>query len=209
MPQKTYCAIIGDINRSRLISNRAQVQRKFAGAVEKINTEFRRVIASKFLITLGDEFQGLLTSSEQSYDLIRRFEDLVEPTQFAFGVGVGAISTPMKKEALGMDGEAFHRTRNALGEAKHKKRTICYSFNADSQKLVNVLVALMDRQWHRLTRKQRRIAQLLKEQSALEVAERLRVSPQSISKAKQAGGFAELDEAAGTLRDFLSKLNQP
>ena len=210
MKQTTYCAIIGDINSSRSLPDRAKVQRKFTAALGKINKEFRGSIASGFLVTLGDEFQGLLTAPGESYDLIRRFEDLMEPVRFAFGVGVGTLSTPLKREkALGMDGEAFHRARKALGEAKRRRRTICYSLGSDRDNVVNALVALMDRQWLRLTLRQRQIMRLLNEQSAKDVARRLRITVQAISKAKHSGAMTELEEASAALRRILGEPNQP
>ncbi len=208
MRQKTYCAIIGDINRSRSLLERAKVQRNFAAAIETINEEFKRSIASKFLVTLGDEFQGLLNTPEESYDLVRRFEDLMEPIPFAFGVGIGSLSTPLKKDsALGMDGEAFHRARQALSDAKRLKRTLCYSFDSDKERVANALVALMDREWSRLTPRQRQINQLLKEQSPKEVARRLRISVQAISKAKRSSAVVEVEEASEVLRQLLATVN--
>ena len=209
MKHKSYCAIIGDINRSRLLPGRARVQRNFVAAIETINNEYRSSIVSKFLVTLGDEFQGLLANAEESYALVKHFQDLMEPTRFAFGVGVGTLSTPLKREALGMDGEAFHRARKALIEAKHKKRTVCYSFSSESELLVNALVSLMDKQWLGLTSRQRRIARLLEEQSPKQVAQRLRISAQAVSKTKRSTALAELGEADEALRRFLKDLNQP
>jgi hypothetical protein len=210
MKQQSYCAIIGDINRSRSLPGRANVQRKFAAAVDTINKEFKTSIASKFLVTLGDEFQGLLLTPEVSYDLVRRFENLMEPVPFAFGVGIGALSTPLRKDkALGMDGEAFHRARTALKEAKRRRRTVYYSFDSEAEVLFNALIALMDKQWLRLTVRQKRIAQLLKDQSPKDVARRLRISTQAISKTKKSAAMVELEEAADALRQSLQKLKQP
>jgi DNA-binding CsgD family transcriptional regulator len=209
MKIKIYCAIIGDINKSQALKRRANVQREFSSAVNKINHEFESAIVSKFLVTLGDEFQGLLTSAAQSYDLVRRFEDLMAPVQFAFGIGIGKLSTPIKKEALGMDGEAFYRAREALNEAKHRKRTLYYSYGDLTESLVNSLIALMDVQWMRLTERQKEIAKLLKKYSQVEVARRLQITTQAVSKAKNSGAMTELDEAAKALRYFLAKYKQP
>jgi hypothetical protein len=206
MKQRSYCAVIGHINRSRSLAGRARVQRNFAAAVETINHEFRAAIASKFLVTLGDKFQGLLAAPEQSYDLVRRFQDLMGPIPFAFGVGIGTLSTPLKKVALGMDGDGFKRAREALSVAKRKRRTVCYFFKSESEVLVNALLGLMDKQWLRLTTRQRRIAQLLNEQSPKEVARRLRISTQAISKTGKSAGMVELREAADALRQFLKEL---
>lgn len=59
-----YCVIIGDIDKSRTLQRRARIQEKFKEAVAAINKEFKNDIASKFLITLGDEFQGVLLTPQ-------------------------------------------------------------------------------------------------------------------------------------------------
>lgn len=209
MKPRSYCAVIGDINRSRSIPDRARVQRKFRSAIEKINAEYRDSIAARFLVTLGDEFQGLLLRPDVSYDVVRRFEDLMKPVRFAFGVGVGTLSTPLRKEALGMDGKAFHRARRALDEAKHRNRTVFYILESDQDAAINAIVALMDVQWQRLTSRQKQVARLLKEQSPKDVARRLRISVQAVSKAKQSAGMVELEEAGEVLRRLLQKPVQP
>lgn len=57
---KPYVAIIGDIKNSRELQDRKQVQEKLEAVLNEINDTYDADIASKFLITLGDEFQGLL-----------------------------------------------------------------------------------------------------------------------------------------------------
>jgi hypothetical protein len=207
MKQRTYCAVIGDINRSRSLTDRSKVQRRFVATMEKINREFKDAIAAQFLVTVGDEFQGLLVSPEASYEMILRIEELMQSIPFACGVGVGTLATPLRKEALGMDGEVFHRARNALAEAKRRKRSVCYSFESPSEPLINALVALMDRHWHGLTGRQRQIARLLKDGEPKHVARRLHISVQAISKARRSSSLAELEEARVILQRFLASLN--
>ena len=74
---------------------------------------------------------------------------------------------------------------------------------------MNALNALMDKQWLRLTARQKRIAQLLKEQSPKDVARRLRISTQAVSKTRKSAAMTELEEAADALRRFLHKPKQP
>ncbi|HEX9657639.1 MAG TPA: SatD family protein [Bacteroidota bacterium] len=204
MTSKQYCAIIGDIRKSRSLPRRASVQRKFAAAIEKVNVEYRPEVASKFLLTLGDEFQGLLISPTESYRLVRRFQDLMEPISFSFGVGVGALSTPVKKDALGMDGEAFHRARAALNEAKKSKREVLYSFDSQTLDITNALVGLLEGEWHRLTARQKQIAQLLKELDGQEaVANRLRISQPAVSKVVST--LRNMTEAENALHEFFRR----
>ncbi len=208
--QKVYCAIIGDINKSRTLPGRNRVQKRFRRAVETVNREFRGDVASPFLITLGDEFQGLLVSPVESHRLVSRFQDLMQPVSLAFGVGIGTLSTPLNRSvALGMDGDAFYRARHALSIAKARKRTLTYGVDAASEEIINALVALMDRQWRRLTPRQQQISRMSALHSGKDVARRLRISPQAVSKARRAAGAAELDEAAAALRRFLEHLGGP
>ena len=55
-----YVAIIGDIIDSKKIKNRNEVQQKLKHVLSKINQSYDDIIAANFIISLGDEFQGLL-----------------------------------------------------------------------------------------------------------------------------------------------------
>lgn len=201
MPE-TYCAIIGDIKRSRSLPRRSRVQQRFADAIATINREFKKEIASKFLLTLGDEFQGLLHSVRESYRLVRRFQDLMAPVQFSFGIGVGTLSTPLKPEALGMDGEAFHRARSALDNAKRSKRDILYNLESPSLDLLNALIGLVEHERHRMTKRQRQILLLFDETGHQEtVARRLRISQPAVSKV--VSSFRHVVDAEEAVHAFL------
>ncbi len=202
MPPTRYCAIIGDIRHSRLLPRRGAVQKRFAGSIEKINREFRKEIASSFLITLGDEFQGLLISPAESYRLVRRFQELMEPVPFSFGVGVGTLSTPLEEQALGMDGEVFHRARAALEKAKKTKRELLCNFDSPTVDLVNALIGLLEDRWQRITPRQKEIRRLLLELDRQEaVARRLRISQPAVSRVASSLRF--LSEGERVLHDFL------
>ena len=51
-----YFAIIGDIIASKTISNRSEVQNHLKRILDQVNEEYKSNIASRFSITLGDEF---------------------------------------------------------------------------------------------------------------------------------------------------------
>ena len=55
-----YVAIIGDIKGSKQISNRSQIQKKLGHVLKDVNETYKADISAKFIITLGDEFKGLL-----------------------------------------------------------------------------------------------------------------------------------------------------
>ena len=207
MKPKSYCAIIGDINKSRSLPHRAKVQKQFQRAIDAINKEYKGQISSKFVLTLGDEFQGLLSSPSESYRIVRRFQDLMGSVPFAFGIGLGILATPVNpKEALGMDGECFHRARKALETAKKEHRGVVYDFDSPAASLINALVGLMEVLWGRLTPRQRRIAQLSKLYNQKDTARRLRITPQAVSKAYASTGLKRLQGAESTLQTYLDSI---
>ena len=203
----TYCAIIGDINSSRTLKNRAAIQRSFSSAVRKVNKEFESAIASKFLVTLGDEFQGLLRSPADSYRFVRRFQQLVKNVTFSFGVGIGKLSTPLNEEALGMDGEVFYRARAALSKAKKLEQELVYDLGSPASELLNALIGMMEKEWERLTPRQRRIIELRKSlENQTDVAHKLRISQPAVSKVLLSPTIRQLDEAEKAVIRFLKLL---
>ncbi len=61
--------------------------------MDYINTKYHSVIAAKFTITLGDEFQGLLSSPEVLMDIVDYIKVHLHPIKVRFGIGFGDMST--------------------------------------------------------------------------------------------------------------------
>lgn len=144
MTSNRYVAIIGDIVNSRKIAGeqRKTVQYRLEETLDSVNQRYRDYIVSDFLITLGDEFQGLLRPNAPLYEIIscvveginadRNKEKIIE---IRFGIGLGRILTDIKKVALGMDGPAFHYARNAL-EISHDMKGHAIVFRAEPSTLI-------------------------------------------------------------------------
>lgn len=142
-----YVAVIGDIVKSRQLVNRNEVQLLFQSLLEKINNEYSQAIASKFLITLGDEFQGLLTPDAPVYEIISSIMESVHPVQVRFGLGFGALSTHLSETALGMDGPVFYFARDALNTARSRKGySIAFKsdvLNENEENAINAMLELL------------------------------------------------------------------
>ncbi len=121
----TYVAIIGDMRKSKELLNRAEVQEKLQQTLEEVNNHYSDHISSEFIITLGDEFQGVLTHIDVLFDIIEYIElGMNEYSAIRFGIGVGKIVTSMnKKAAIGADGPAYHRARDMLAMIKNEERS--------------------------------------------------------------------------------------
>lgn len=115
-----YIALIGDIVASREMEPEARstLQEKLTDLFARLDPDPEKGVASRALLTLGDEFQGLFYSNWLGIRFvlatIPKVIDLVRPWSVRFGVGLGTLSTPLRSEALGMDGSCFHNARRAL-----------------------------------------------------------------------------------------------
>ena len=91
--EKNYTVIIGDIVDSRKLEGRGKIQKRFKEVLENINVKYSENIRSKFRITLGDEFQGLLMGTENVMQIVNDIEYEMFPVRFRFGIGIGEIDT--------------------------------------------------------------------------------------------------------------------
>lgn len=120
-----YTAIIGDIKDSKNIEKRSRVQKKLADALNDINEFYKSDISAKFVITLGDEFQGLLNKNEHLLAIIKHIQKEMYPVQLRFGVGIGEIKTKVFYEAaIGADGPAYYAARKMIEELRDQERKI-------------------------------------------------------------------------------------
>ncbi len=100
---------------------------EFKYLVKKINNEFKTSITSPLTITLGDEFQGILTDLSSAVNIIFRMEELIVARASGFKLryvlAYGEVETPIEeKHAHGMLGKG-------LTEARHRLAVLKKSFN--------------------------------------------------------------------------------
>lgn len=120
MKKPMYFAFIGDIVASRRLEDRDGVQRRLRAVLDGINGDFAGSIAARFLITLGDEFQGLMRvcdsdTNANAFAAAMRIIDELHPVRLRIAVGMGEMSTRILPEgAIGADGEAFHNARRCI-----------------------------------------------------------------------------------------------
>jgi len=119
----TYTVINADIQASRKLHDyeRHEWQLFLKSAIVQINEEYQSAIEAQFMITKGDEFQGVLKSIADVSGLMLYFEKLLYPLHLRFGVGCGAIQKMGSTIPIEMDGQAFHLASEALTFAKKKK----------------------------------------------------------------------------------------
>ena len=119
--QTRKIAVIGDIVSSTKIADRDQVQKKLVGVIRLLNHS-NSALDSPYTITLGDEFQAVLSKGDDIFlDAVSILEAL-HPEKVRFSFGIGTLSTALNREqAIGMDGPAFHNARSAMRGLKRTR----------------------------------------------------------------------------------------
>lgn len=181
-----YLAMKLDLVGSRKLPNRSQAQEKLVTGVNEVNRKFASSLAAEFIVTHGDEIQGLLfpDAHKATWDIVEFFIDFLLPIETRFGIGYGSLSTKLQKQAIGMDGPAWYRAQQAITNAKRERATIELAgfgepWDRTATALGNLLCCLRMR-W---TEQQRRVVKLLEEHGTQRiVAELLGISNAAVSK---------------------------
>ncbi|OPJ57429.1 SatD family protein [Clostridium oryzae] len=115
-----YITMVFDIKNSKMIEQRDAFQNLLINTLKKCNLDFKNIIASPFIITLGDEWQGLLNENSKYMDIINFFRnELPSSIDFYTGIGIGEISVHNFELTVNqLDGPAFNLARKAIKYAK-------------------------------------------------------------------------------------------
>lgn len=201
-----YLAVIGDVVGSRRVADRSQLQQKLGGALTAINQRFAASVAASFVMTIGDEFQGLLSSADGLIQLLAQLNAAVHPVELRLGIGIGGLTTPLRPEAVGMDGPCFHRARTAIERARDRGTPVEVEAS-ERHAVFEVYSLLFGRLRDHWTDRQRQVHYLAA--SGMEgkaIAQRLGISPSAVSQHLRAADSAAIHEASRDWVEELSKL---
>ena len=112
-----------------------------------MNELFGDCLASRFTLTLGDEFQALLKVDAPVFQIIDTLRSELTPTQLRFGIGLGEIVTAIDPlQSVGADGPAYWNARAAINFVHQKNdygnTQIYFSSGKENQDFfVNALIA--------------------------------------------------------------------
>lgn len=210
-----YCAIIGDLIDSKSIEReqRKHLQKKLEALLEEINSEYMESIASRFIITLGDEFQGLLNAAWLSVDIVVKIIQALYPYRVRFGIGINEMYTDIDADkALGSDGPAYHFARSAINDQKkreHKEAffSIRYQTKECDTGLLNTICLSLDlltRQW---TEKQRKtvFAMSKKDNNQKKVSEFLDVAPSTVTRSLKSSSYEDYIQILESLKTYFQE----
>ena len=142
-----YLALIADVIDSKMVQERLDLQKQVEKTLQKMNELFGDYLASRFTLTLGDEFQALLKVDAPVFQIIDTLRSELTPTQLRFGIGLGEIVTAIDPlQSVGSDGPAYWNARAAINFVHQKNdygnTQIYFSSGKENQDFfVNALIA--------------------------------------------------------------------
>ena len=142
-----YLALIADVIDSKMVQERFELQKQVEKTLQKMNELFGDYLASRFTLTLGDEFQALLEVDAPVFQIIDTLRSELTPTQLRFGIGLGEIVTAIDPlQSIGADGPAYWNARAAINLVHQKNdygnTQIYFSSGKENQDIfVNALIA--------------------------------------------------------------------
>jgi hypothetical protein len=183
----TYLAVIADVVRSRELAPpaRARLQEQLREFLATLNQGFAEALAAEFVITTGDEFQGLLKDGAVIPDLVWALRTQLPGVRIRLGVGYGRLHTELLPQAIGMDGPVFHAAREAIVRARKEgwDGGVFRGFGDPGDGILNGIAHLLERQVSRMTPRQRALAdQLRNGVDQTRLSEQLRVTRQAVNK---------------------------
>lgn len=216
-----YIAIIGDIKNSKELENRRDTQIKLNSVLNNINAKYKSVISAKFMITLGDEFQGLLCRGDGALDIIEEIQRAMYPVKIRFGIGVGQITTGINAEmAIGADGPGYYKAREAiemLKNSEYRNKTQAANIRIEVEDdensiavMLNTIFSLMAVIQDNWSRRQREIVWAYEQYggSQLECAERLNISQSSVQRSLINSNYYAYNDAKETLNTVLREIGE-
>ena len=215
-----YIVIIGDIKHSKNISYRYEIQEKLKKTLDYINKRFKKDIAAKFLITLGDEFQGLLCAAGSLVDIIGYIQNEMFPVRIRIGVGIGEITTEINRNAaIGADGPAFYAARRAITgihdtEKKLKKQAPDVQIEAEDSsdfdlEQINTILSLLkvvENGWSESQRKT--IWDMIENGGSQEdCAKRMKTTQSTVARRLSSGNYMVYNNSRKLLREVTKRFD--
>ena len=205
--QSLYMAMIGDIRRSREVADRQGVQSRLEEQLVRINRERGRGLASSFVITIGDEFQGLLRRPQAAMEIVASLDAALERIDVRYGFGWGSLATRLRKKSIGMDGPCFHAAREALNWAKQEDRWVAVrGFGDEDDLILNDILGLMGAVRRRWKRSQvETVAYMRGAGTQKEVALSRGVAESTVSKALKGALHEQMMDAERAVTTILAR----
>ena len=203
-----YVALIADVRASRHLGprQRAALQADLSATAREFNARYRKQLAARFAVTLGDELQGLFANAAPVWEVSHALRARFPAVEWIVACGRGALSTPLRPGAAApeLDGPCFHLARAALADAKAQGLVLALAGFDPALSGCAAYYAALYRGW---TARQRALAtaQRAHPEARLDALSRLlRASPSSISHLRRRMGWPLVAAGDKVFQDLLS-----
>ncbi len=204
----SYGVITADLVESSHLRDRTNAQKRLSRLVEVLNSRSAPSLAAKFMITLGDEIQGMFRQLSDIPRGVVNIHEEFRPQEIRVGIGIGRVTTPLSAKVTEMDGPVFVYARKAVEEAKKQTlEVVVRSRDERTDEILNAIYLLLEgikarwteTQWHRVN--------LYRNLETFEgVARKLGVAKQSINKSLRNTLWHRILEVEATLPQAFSLL---
>lgn len=203
MPQE-YVAVLGDAVASRALAptRRARVQQRLRTVLREVNRRWRRAIAARFAVALGDQFEGLLVDPAALWEIAHWVRAELSELDWIVACGRGPVTTALAPTAPEVDGPCFHRARGALEAAKRRRMLLAFE---GFDPLANGFAAYYSALYWSWTARQRRAGTLLRVLAPADVAERLGVHRTAVSHLAGRMGWRLVTAADTIFQEVLTR----
>ncbi|HFE63174.1 MAG TPA: hypothetical protein ENK14_02015 [Caldithrix sp.] len=200
-------ALIGDILSSREVPERNELQQKLDRTLSQVNRS-NPALLSPYTITLGDEFQAVYRNADSLFEDIWQIMLGIFPQKIRFSIAVGTLSTPInRRQAIGMDGPAFHFAREGIQQLK--KTSYLFKLSGEAfpeQELINYSLNLISADVNNWEKNRMQIlVGLLLGKKRKDLAEQLGISNVAVYKNIRAGA---LEAIIGIGRESAKLINR-
>jgi len=206
-----FLAVIGDIRGSRQSDDRQALQQRLEAGLVATNQQYRSALAAEFVITLGDEFQGLLRVPGAAMEVVVTLEAALPEIPICYGMGWGTLTTSLRSQAVGMDGPCFHAARDTLEWGKRAKQWVTVQdFGTGNDAILNSFLNLMGGVRARWKRRQAETVALMRNaRYQKDVAATRGVVESVVSDTLKAALYGPMVEAERALAQLLERFAEP
>jgi hypothetical protein len=203
--QRLFVALMGDVISSRELAGarRSKLQKALRASMTEVNARWKGAIAAGFAVTGGDQFQGLLKSAADVWDITHWLRDRLREVDWTVACAKGTISTALAPWAPEVDGPCFHLASQALQDAK--KQRLLFGF-PPAEPILQGLADYYSALYWTWTSRQREVATLLRVHSQLGVAEQLNKSPSAVSHLAGRIEWKSVRAGDEVFRQYLGRL---
>src|SRR4030042_2745861 len=165
--ERVVAVVTCDVVRSQRYSS--EQRRKIDAILKKefttVTKTYKNAVhtPTSYNVTVGDEFQFVLSKVEKAYELtifyraLVALADITPMVSFRSSIGIGEIAVENKKDSYSQDGKAFHRSRLGINffrdqKYKGKRRTKILTGErvlAETLDLILMYQDLLEEKWTR------------------------------------------------------------